>query len=393
MPLPGGPADKFGNRYEHWWTVLQLVRVIDGQATSIRIEDPTVDKAEFVLTAGDHQELHQAKRSHWDGKWSLSSLGRDGLLQAMFDQLSRDSNIRFVFVSGSDAPELRELAERAMSAKNLEEFESVFVSADTQKKALNTLKGFWRNADTATVYEVLQRIEVRTIDERGLEEQVRESLKGRFHNKPNDLCDALRSIVEDSIHKTIGREFLISTLQGRGFSLQKPPRPDNAPSLISDVTTRYLEAARRKLIQSTLIPRASTQELLAKIKENAARGADCVLTGKAGGGKTGCVIECVEKLRQSDNPVAVLAFRLDRIEPVASTKELGIRLGLEESPALVLATAAEAMSSEAVLVIDQLDAVSTTSGRSSDFFDAVEELLSEVRRFTQQSKISCCGCL
>ena len=32
MPLPGGPADKFGNRYEHWWTVLQLVRVIDGQA-------------------------------------------------------------------------------------------------------------------------------------------------------------------------------------------------------------------------------------------------------------------------------------------------------------------------------------------------------------------------
>ena len=127
------------------------------------------------------------------------------------------------------------------------------------------------------------------------------------------------------------------------------------------------------------MPRSSTQDLLAKINENAAKETDCVLTGKAGGGKTGCVIECVDALRQGDNPAAVLALRLDRIEPVSSTRELGACLGLEESPALVLATAAEAMSSEAILVIDQLDAVSTTSGRRSDFFDLVEDLLSEAR--------------
>ena len=386
MPLTGGPADKFGNRYEHWWTVLQLVRVIDGQATSIRIEDPTVDKAEFVLTAGDHRKLHQAKRSHWDGKWSLSSLKTEGLLQAMFDQLSEESNARFVFVSGSDAPELRELTERARDAENLEEFESVFVSAEAHKKTLGKLKSFWHNTDTSTAYEILQRIEVHTVDEREIEERVRESLLARFLTKPDEICDTLRSIVEDSIHKTIDREFLISTLQGRGFPLRKLTRPNDALPLISDVTTRYLEAARRKLIQGALIHRSSTQDLLAKIKENAARGADCVLTGKAGGGKTGCVIECVEALRQSDSPVAVLVFRLDRIEPVSSTKELGARLDLEESPALVVATAAEAISGEAVLVIDQLDAVSTTSGRSSDFFDVVEGLLSEVRSLRARVK-------
>ena len=379
MPLPGGPSDKLGNRYELWWTVSQLVRIMDGQAESIRIEDPTVDKAEFVITVGNQEELHQAKRSHPNGKWSLSSLGGDGLLQAIFDQLSKNSNIRFIFVSGSDAPELRELTERAVSAENLEEFKAVFVSAKAHKETLGKLKGFWRGTDTATAYEILQRIEVRTIDERGLEEQVRGSLQVRFLTNPNDVYDALRSIVEDSIHKTVDRESLVSILQSRGFTLRKLTKPDDAPALISEVADSYLEAARRKLIQGSLIPRSSTRELLAKIKENAGRGADCVLTGKAGGGKTGCVIECVEKLRQSDNPVAVLAFRLDRIGPVASTKELGEQLGLEESPALVLATAAETMSSEAVLVIDQLDAVSTTSGRSADFFDVVEDLLSEVR--------------
>ena len=388
MPLAGGPADKFGNRYEHWWTVLQLVRVIDGQATSIRIEDPTADKAEFVLTVKDHRELHQAKRSHLDGKWSLSSLRKDGLLQAMFDQLSEDSKARFVFVSGSDAPELRELTERARDAENLEEFESAFVDADTHKKALGELKNFWHNTDTATAYEILQRIEIHTINEREIEERVRESLLARFLTKPDEICDTLRSIVEDSIHKTIDREFLISTLQGRGFMLRQLAKPNDALPLISEATDRYLKAAHRKLIQGSLIPRSSTRELLAKIKENAGRGADCVLTGEAGGGKTGCVIECVEKLGQSDSPVAVLVFRLDRIDPVSSTKELGAHphLGLEESPALVVATAAEAISGEAVLVIDQLDAVSTTSGRSADFFDVVEDLLSEVRSLRARVK-------
>ena len=379
MPRPGGPANKLGNRYEHWWTVSQLVRIMDGQAESIRIEAPNVDKAEFVIIVGDHRELHQAKRSRIDGKWSLSSLRKDGLLWVMFDQLSKNSNMRFVFVSGSDAPELRELTERAADAENLEEFKDDIVQVQKHEKALTELENSWQETDTATAYGILRRIEVRTIDERGLEELVQGSLRARFLTNPHDVCDALRSIVEDSIHKTIGREFLISTLEGRGFTLRKLTKPDDAPSLIAEVTTRYLKAARRKLIQGTLIHRASTRELLTKIRENTDRGADCVLTGKAGGGKTGCVIECVEALRQDDNPVSVLAFRLDRLKPVASTKELGEQLGLEESPALVLATAAKAMASEAVLVIDQLDAVSTTSGRSADFFDVVEDLLSEVQ--------------
>ena len=386
MPLPGGPADKFGNRYEIWWTVLQLIRIMDGEAESIRIEDPTVDKAEFVLTVGGHQELHQAKRSHRGGKWSLAALGRESLPQTMFDQLSNDPDARFVFVSGSDAPELRELTERAESAESPEEFESAFINAKDHKKHFTELKGFWRNADTTTTYEILRRVQVRTIDGRGLEEQVRESLSARFLTGPDRVCDALRSIVEDSTHRTISRDDLISDLQRKGFRFRQLTSPNDAPTLIARVTDRYLKATRRRLIQGTLMPRSATQDLVAKISDNATKGTDCVLTGKAGGGKTGCVIECVDTLRQGDNPAAVLAFRLDRIEPVSSTQELGARLGLEDSPALVLAAAAEATSSEAVLVIDQLDAVSTTSGRRSDFFDLVEDLLSEARGWRNRVK-------
>ena len=386
MPLPGGPADKFGNRYEHWWTVLQLIRIMDGEAESIRIEDPTVDKAEFVLTAGGHQELHQAKRSHRGGKWSLASLGQESLLQAMFDQLSDNPGARFVFVSGSDAPELKELTERARNAQSPAKFESVFIGDKTNKEHFTKLRSFWRDTDPDTAYGILRRIEVRTIDEREIEERVRESLSARFLTEPDRICDALRGMIEDSIHRTISRNDLISDLQRRGFRFRQLTSPDDASTLVAGVTDRYLETARRRLIQGTLMPRSSTRELIAKIRE-ATKGTDCALTGKAGGGKTGCAIEVVEALRQGDNPAAVLAFRLDRIEPVSSTQELGARLGLEESPAIVLAAAAEATASEAVLVIDQLDAVSTTSGRRSDFFDRVEDLLSEVRGWRGRVKV------
>ena len=385
MPLPGGPADKFGNRYEHWWTVLQLIRIMDGEVESIRIEDPTVDKAEFALTAGGHQELHQAKRSHRDGKWSLASLRQENLLQAMFDQLSNNPGARFVFVSGSDAPELRELTERARNAQSPAEFESAFVGAQVHKEHFTKLRSFWGDADPVTAYGILRRIEVRTIDEREIEERVRESLSARFLTESDMICDALRGMTEDSIHRTISRDDLISDLQRRGFRFRQLTSPNDASTLVADTTHRYLETARRRLIQGTLIPRSSTRELFAKIRE-ATKGTDCVLTGKAGGGKTGCAIEVGEALRQGDNPAAVLAFRLDRIEPVSSTQELGARLGLEESPALVLAAAAEATAREAVLVIDQLDAVSTTSGRRSDFFDRVEDLLSEVRGWRSRVK-------
>ena len=62
MPLPGGSANKLGNRYELWWTVSQFIRIIDEKADNICIEDLSVDKAEFVLNIGNRQELHQAKR-------------------------------------------------------------------------------------------------------------------------------------------------------------------------------------------------------------------------------------------------------------------------------------------------------------------------------------------
>ena len=124
------------------------------------------------------------------------------------------------------------------------------------------------------------------------------------------------------------------------------------------------------------IPRAATQTLLSSMEETAT---DSVLTGKAGSGKSACVVELVDGLRARGVPA--LAFRLDRV-PLSSnstTAELGDYLRLEESPVLVLKAAIETAGRPGVLIIDQLDAASTMSGRSAGAFELVDQLIREVR--------------
>ena len=376
MTLPGGPADKLGNRYEKWWTLSELVRLLQGDTEAIRIEAPGVEKAEFVVTTGARRELHQVKRSHPTGKWSLAALRNDGLLQSIGTELAGNRD-RFVFASGSDARELSDLCEAARDAESEAEFGHTFLASKGRKERFEMLRRVWA-CDVQATIERLRRIDVRTIDEREIEQKVRWGVQALFLADPNKVVAELRTIVDDSVHRTITRRALVEALARRGHRLRHLTSPENAGAAVEEATDAYLDGARSKLIGRRLIPRTvagtATQTLLARLDRTAT---DSVLTGRAGAGKTACVVEVVETLRTRGLPV--LAFRLDRLPPTLTTTALGCHLGLEESPVLVLAAAAEAAGRPGVLIVDQLDAVSTVSGRSSGMFDLVERLLDEAR--------------
>ena len=372
MTLPGGPADKIGNRYEKWWTFSVFVRMLQGHADAIRIEEPGVDKAEFVVTVGSRRELHQAKRSHTSGKWSLAALRADGLLEAIGRQLAGNDD-RFVFASASHARQLSDLCESARDAESADEFRTAFLEAEERKAHWESLLEDWK-CDEQTAMDYLRRIEVHAIDDRKLEEMVTWGIQALFLAHPRDVADALRGIAEDSVHHTITRQGLVEHLSQRGYMLRRLTSPASARVAVDDATDRYLGGARRKLIRGRLVPRQATKTLLSRLSDIAT---ESVMTGRAGCGKTACVVELVDGLRK--RKVQVLAFRLDRFVSASTTTELGELLDLEESPILVLAAAVEATGRPGVLIVDQLDAVSTTSGRTSDAFDLVEQLLLEAR--------------
>ena len=374
MTLPGGPADKLGNRYETWWTLSELVRMLGGETEAIRIEAPDVEKAEFVVTAGPRRELHQVKRSHPNGKWSLAALRTDGLLRAIGEQLAGNDD-RFVFASGSDARELAELCEAAGGSESDGEFERHFLEAADRRKRFEKLRECWA-CDVPTARERLQRVHIHTIDERELRDKVHWGVAALFLANPTTVVDALRGIAEDSVHCTVSRQDLVERLTQRGFSLRRLRNPGHAGVVVQTATDRYLDIARRKFIQRKFVSKAATETMLSRLDGTPS---DSAVTGRAGSGKTACVVETVERLRGRGLPA--LAFRLDRIpfHSVSTTADLGEHLGLEESPALVLAAAAEAAGCPGVLIVDQLDAVSTISGRSPATFDLVEQLIHEAR--------------
>ena len=375
MTLAGGPAAKLGNRYETLWTVSECIRLLRGDSDSIRIEEPGEDKAEFVVRTGRQREFHQVKRSHPSGKWSLATLASDRLLHEIGSQVAGE-NDRFVFVSGSDARELVDLCKAANDAESAEEFAGKFLkSSKEREKSFNGLLGKWQ-CGSQTAIDRLRRISVHTIDEHELEKKVLWGLQALFLDQPRKLLDTTRALVEDSVHRTLHRTEIIEHIRKRGHWLRRLQNPENAGLAIQEVTAHYLGAARRRLIQETLVPREAKVTLLSRLADTAT---DSVVLGKAGTGKTAYIVGITEALRSRGWPV--LTFRLDRVDFAnpPTTAHLGQSLNLEESPALVLAAAAEAVGCPSVLIVDQLDAVGSASGRSTAAFEMVEALLHEAR--------------
>ena len=252
--LPGGPAAKRGNRYETWCAVAELMRLLHGETDSLRIEEPGHDKAEFVVSTGTRREAHQVKHSHYEGRWRFAVLRGAGLI-SYIGELVADDNNRFVFTSGSEARELLELVQAAKDAGSIEEFTSSFVGETKRKGRFGTLVADW-NCDPQTAVDRLRRIDVRTVDERGLQEKARWAALALFGANHESVLTELRAVAEDSLHRTITRDYLVEQLAEGGYRPRRVMNPQNAAVVVQEATTRYLDVVQRRLIQHVLVPRS-----------------------------------------------------------------------------------------------------------------------------------------
>lgn len=349
-----------------------MLEILAGRATSIRIEDPTFEKSEFTLEVCARTELHQAKTSNPNGKWSLAMLGGNelNLLSAILDylgNLQRD----FRFVSGSDAPELRILSQLARDFRTVEEFEAQLGKGHTA--TFQKFHAADKSLSPAEVHHRLQRVFVVTVDETLLRRHVRSQVGNIFLGNADAIEGELLRLAKDRLFETLTARDLLGHLAAKGFQPRDIVGAEEAGSAIRRKTEDYVSDVRRKLIGKSLIERSLPQDVWEKIR-SAKQSRTFAITGAAGAGKSAVMMQLLELLVSESIPT--LAFRLDRIPPERSSRSLGQRLGLGESPAHLLAAGARGVA--AVLVIDQLDAVSTVSGRDSALLDAVAALLEEV---------------
>jgi hypothetical protein len=373
--LRGGPADKGGNNYEALWGVDALIRVLTDQADEIRIEPPGADGEEYYLRCGSILEHWQTKR-HVTGQknWSLQLLKSKEVLQFFLKKTRQGESC--VFASVSDAPELHALCENARAAGDYDEYAAHFLKDDRDKQ-FDFVADLAPELSRQEVFTCLRLMRVEGAREYTFVSWLTSLLGSILTGPAATSLDILARLYSTSIHQVLSRPDILRHLSTRhGIELRRIGDRDLARSLLGEVTATYIAGQKAKLIGHEMLHSPTAEQLAAKIMASTA-STDTVLISPAGGGKSACALAITEALMGQGMPV--LAFRLDRLEPVTTTQALGRALDplLEESPAIALA---QCFPGKAIcIVIDQLDFVSVTSGRHVNFFDTIAALLEEIR--------------
>lgn len=383
MPLPGGPSDKAGNSYERRWTIFALIDLVSGLAQALRIEVPGDDGvgSEFRLRVDGVAEWHQVKRQRAGGPWTLNALITEGVLPPWQANLARGE--RCTFVSGTGADELRELSNRSTSAESWDEFDREFLAAAEARSRFERLQRAWPDLAGPDIYMALQRVRVCTIGEIELAAWIHDRLRALVTGaEPATAAAVLAQLADDSVHRELCAADVWAYLAKHGVAPRNLDQDATAVRLVSDSADAYLARLQPLYIGGHGLHRPEADAAAGHLDD----GERTVLAGAAGTGKSVVAAQVVTIVRQRHWPVLVVSA--DRLPDVATTTQLGIELGFPDSPATVLAGVAA--GGDALLVIDQLDAVSVTSGRRPARLSLISDLLREVRGFPRLRALLAC---
>ncbi len=400
MPVSGGASGKEGDWYELLWAADRLLNIIDGQSVSLTLEELDIEGArgvEFRLVNRDNTvEYWSIKRQTTTAAgWTLATLtarndhGRS-ILGDLLTHVERDPSNTGVFASTLGAYSLDELS-RFSASKSLFD--------DRLRRSEKGLrKEFERyilplcggNVERARAFLLRARSETMSHDR--LRETVGFAARKLLYavdGSPIDVAAVrghLGDLLEGRMHRLIDRGDILAALEAHGI------RPSNwaidvpVRERLADLREAYLGPLRSQLIGGSVLPLSGSEGILTTDGQPAHRRT--LVVGTAGGGKSSTMLDIVDRLTAAGIPV--LPIRFDELpDGLVGATDLGRRkLRLPESPAIVLANVSGGRP--CVLVVDQLDAVSTASGRRVEQWALFEDLLREANRLANLSIVVGC---
>ena len=382
----GGVADKWGNRYEARWTIWRgVLPVLRGEFDALQLERPDLagEAAEFRLygkASNGTDEVHQCKRQHATS-WTVNALEAEGVLQPFGAHLA--SGTRVVFASSTPSV-VRTLAEKAASPLSADEWSANL--NQIEQSARDNLIQLW-SLDNHGVHDRLTRLTVHTIDEASLHFAVIEALAAAMDGDPDTALSLLGAFVVNHLMERLTARQIWDYLRQKGFSL----RTGSDPALserVRELTDRYVQGVQKARPQRLpLLPRAEVDRVVQAL--TAPDGPRTVaVIGPPGGGKSTVVASVCERL--TGLGVVVGPMRLDVAAEAATADSLGGQedIGFGGPPGRILGHAAA--GELAVLIVDQLDAMSALSGRGEPVLDGVRETLEQARAIPSVRVVVAC---
>src|SRR5258708_16089861 len=363
----GGIWGKWGDRYEARWTIRFLLDVLEEQAESVGLEMVSEEEGfEFRVDREGYSEFHQVKRqTPAVGGWTISEL--KSVIEDFGTGLRSDLSAICVFASTVSVNDLRTWLQQSDLAISEQQF--VERLSDELTPSAKRLATYW-GTSVGETWPLLKRIRLTTIEEPELLELVRARL-AVLVDSGNAVAarSVLFEYVFDRVGHRVSRDDIVSALEAANIPLVVP-----GPAIAQRV--RELQAVFSGELDALSIPEVQiTRSEAATVIQQIAEGRRLILlTGDAGIGKSQILktlaFECDHR------GWAWLPVRVDRLGNAKTSIDIGQQLGLAQSPvSVVLNTAGD----RRVLVIDQLDAISVTSGRQLATYDAIRALLYEAQ--------------
>ena len=381
----GGRAAKLGNSYERRWAVHQALLVIAGRSQSLLWEPLGLDEngVDLWVTASDgHKTGYQLKRQNRSKEyWSVADLRAEGVLQYAFEQLVRDIDARYVFVSSCGVRHLRDLAEQSRRANNDATvfFRDLVCTNKDRQKSFHELLSAWGlnpdlTADRKRAFHLLQRMEFWAQERARCErEQVEFAAGLLLDGIPAKAVSSIGDFLDDNLGNDLHADELRAELEKRGFQFRNLAGDPSLPSAIDHLQERFDAAIADNLIAGVPIPRPEVADLATRIKGPESPRMIFV-HGQAGSGKTVVVHQLFKTLRSSGVPCLPIQLHVRR--PAGTPRSFAqSKLGLPASPATSLRGLAG--DRHAVLLLDQLDALRLTSIHSHEAWEACAALIAE----------------
>ena len=379
----GGRADKCGNSYEIDCIIYEMLKVLDEKNYSVCIEPLDTDEigTDILITNFDGQKEHQQCKARNASKeyWDISDLKEKNIFSTWKVHLDRDCFRKVALVSPIACSFLFDLHDRACNTSGkVEDFYSIQIMKSS-KKFQNFYKNFCDemdlnsndNNDIFKSIDYLKRIYYKQISEYQLKEMINQHIQFLFSTEVETVYNAFVSLIvkEDILGQELTQIILTTYFQKQEIIFRLKDNDERIIPRIQEINQEYRENFNPLL--SGFVHRKVFDDCIETITNEKS----IIISGNAGYGKSACTEAILNYCEEKKIPH--IAIKLDQRIPHRNCEVWGHSLGFPSSIAYSIHQISR--NENAVIILDQLDALRWTQANSSEALTVCMELIQQVK--------------
>jgi hypothetical protein len=319
--LPGGPADKVGNQFEHWWTAHVIGELLTGAVSRIRLELPGEggEGIEFVAHRDGVAWGEQVKLR--SGNWTITKLDREGVLAGALTQVQRGR--KFKLIVSSAATPFDTLTSRSRGCIDVSEYVAALSSADAGE--FTKIAKIW-GIEPDQAFRVLRSMWLEVHSFENLRALVEAEFRLLFSDDPTVVLGEIRNFCDNHMHEEFTANQLWSHLESKGFHRRHLAGDASSITSLRKTVERHARRVNDNRPDVGFVPSSHAAQLRGCLTNPDGKQL-VVVDGNAGLGKSTIVAEIASELQAAGWVVAAANMSVVDSSAVTSTK-LGDQLGL-----------------------------------------------------------------